>query len=139
MGCQGFFEILMITLISRKIRGGYRLMKHTVGAVYLKVICFFFCRLACLHSKMIRIFFFFIFHFQTSDQSERINLFVTSKTKPRIHQFKVLPESRLKPLFNVVLFLIRYFHYFKKHFKPCFFFILKAFKDILQHFKFVNW
>ena len=26
----------------------------------------------------------------------------------------------------------------KKHFKP-FFFILKALKDILQHFKFVNW
>ena len=26
----------------------------------------------------------------------------------------------------------------KKHFKPCFF-ILKALKDILQHFKFVNW
>ena len=27
---------------------------------------------------------------------------------------------------------------FKKHFKP-YLFILKAFKDILQHFKFVNW
>ena len=26
----------------------------------------------------------------------------------------------------------------KKHFKP-FFFIFKALKDILQHFKFVNW
>ena len=26
-------------------------------------------------------------------------------------------------------------YYFKKHFKPCFF----HFKDILQHFKFVNW
>ena len=31
------------------------------------------------------------------------------------------------------MFLI---HYFKKHFKPCFF-ILKAFKDILQHFKLI--
>ena len=27
----------------------------------------------------------------------------------------------------------------KKHFKPCFFLILKALKDILQHFKLVNW
>ena len=34
-----------------------------------------------------------------------------------------------------VSFLI---YYFKKHFKPCFF-ISKALKDILQHFKFVNW
>ena len=40
----------------------------------------------------------------------------------------------LKALFNGVFFLI---YYFKKHFKPCFF-ILKALKDILQHFKFVN-
>ena len=32
MGYQGFFDILMITLISRKIRGGYRLMKHTVSS-----------------------------------------------------------------------------------------------------------
>ena len=29
-------------------------------------------------------------------------------------------------------------HEKKKHLKPCFF-ILKALKDILQHFKFVNW
>jgi phosphatidylglycerophosphate synthase len=36
---------------------------------------------------------------------------------------------------NGVLFLV---YYFKKHFKACFF-ILKALKDILQHFKFVNW
>ena len=61
------------------------------------------------------------------------------KTKPRIHKFKVhtakRPASLLNPLYNDVLSLI---HYFKKHFKPCFF-ILKAFKDILQHFKFVNW
>ena len=45
------------------------------------------------------------------------------------------PASLLKPLYNGVLFLI---HYFKKHLKPCFF-ILKALKNILQHFKFVNW
>ena len=44
-------------------------------------------------------------------------------------------ESLLKPLFSGVSFLI---YYFKKHFKPCFF-ILKALKDILQPFKFVNW
>ena len=30
------------------------------------------------------------------------------------------------------------FCYFKKHFKPCFF-ILKALKDILKRFKFLNW
>ena len=41
----------------------------------------------------------------------------------------------VKPLFNGALYLI---YYFKKHFKPCFF-ILKALKDILQHFKFMNW
>ena len=35
-----------------------------------------------------------------------------------------MPASLLKPLYNGVLFLI---HYFKKHFKPCFF-ILRAFK-----------
>ena len=29
-------------------------------------------------------------------------------------------------------------YYFKKHFKT-YFFILKALKDILQHFKFMNW
>ena len=29
-------------------------------------------------------------------------------------------------------------HYFKNNFKPCSF-ISKAFKEILQHFKFVNW
>ena len=45
-----------------------------------------------------------------------------------------MPESLLKPIFNGVLLLI---YYLKKHFKPCFF-ILKAIKDILQHFKFVN-
>ena len=60
------------------------------------------------------------------------------KTKPRIHQFTTLKcciKSLLKPIFNGVLFLI---YYFKKHLKSCFF-ILKALKDILQHFKFVNW
>ena len=30
MGYQGFFKILMITLISRKNLGGYKIMKHTV-------------------------------------------------------------------------------------------------------------
>mgnify|MGYP006975835862 CR=1 FL=1 len=30
MGYQGFFEILIITLISSKNLGGYRIMKHTV-------------------------------------------------------------------------------------------------------------
>jgi hypothetical protein len=37
--------------------------------------------------------------------------------------------------------MVHYFlftYYFKKHMKPCIF-ILKALKDILQHFKFVNW
>ena len=41
----------------------------------------------------------------------------------------------MKPLFNHILFLI---YQFIKHFKPCLF-ILKVLKDILQHFKFVNW
>ena len=45
-----------------------------------------------------------------------------------------IQKSLLKPLFNGVLCVI---YYLKKHFKP--FFILKALKDILQHFKFVNW
>ena len=40
-----------------------------------------------------------------------------------------------KTPFNGVLFPI---YYFKKHFRPCFF-ILKALKDILKHFEFVNW
>ena len=31
MGYQGFFEILMITLISSKNLGGYKIMKHTVS------------------------------------------------------------------------------------------------------------
>ena len=66
------------------------------------------------------------------------NLFVTSKK--RNHQFTDFkkcckrPECLIKPLFNGVLFLI---YYFNNHFKPCFF-LLKALKDILQHFKFVN-
>ena len=65
------------------------------------------------------------------------NLFVTSKkrnhefTNSPIHEFKVLQKGkRAKPLYIGVLFLI---YYFKKHFKHCFF-ILKALKDILQHF-----
>jgi len=40
-----------------------------------------------------------------------------------------------KTLFNGALLLI---YYFKNHFQPCFF-ILKALKDILQPFTFVNW
>ena len=54
-----------------------------------------------------------------------------------IHEFsaKLRPENLLKPLFNGVLFLNDYFN---KHFKPSFF-ISKALKDILQHFRFVNW
>ena len=66
-----------------------------------------------------------------------INLFVTSKK--RNHEFTNLAccikASLFKPFFNGVLLLI---YYFKKHFKHCFF-ISKALKDILQHFKFVNW
>ena len=30
MGYQGFFKILIITLICRKNIGGYKIMKHTV-------------------------------------------------------------------------------------------------------------
>ena len=70
------------------------------------------------------------------------DLFVTSKntkhefSKSPIHEFKMLlPEILLKALVNGVLFHVCYF---KKYFKPCLF-ILKALKDILQHFKFVNW
>ena len=66
-----------------------------------------------------------------------INLFVTSKK--RNHEFTNLAccikASLFKPFFNGVLLLI---YYFKKHFKHCFF-ISKALKDILQHFKFMNW
>ena len=65
---------------------------------------------------------------------------MTSKnetTNSPIHEFRVLHKGRgaFKPLFNGVGFLI---YYFKKHFKHCFF-IVKTLKDILQHFKFVNW
>ena len=59
---------------------------------------------------------------------------MSSKTQPQIQSAAYRPESLLKPLFNGVLFPI---YYFKKRFKPCFF-ILKALKDILQHFKLVN-
>ena len=60
--------------------------------------------------------------------------------KPRIHQFtnlKCCKKARepFKTLFNGILFLI---YYFKKHFQR-YFFILKALKDILQHFEFMNW
>ena len=58
-------------------------------------------------------------------------------TKPPIHQFTNLKcckkaREHIKTLFNDVLFLIQ------RHFHPKLF-ILKAWKDILQHFKFVNW
>ena len=62
------------------------------------------------------------------------NLFVTSKnetTNSPTNEFKVLHKGQ--PLFNGLLFIT-----LKKHFKPCFF-ILKALKDILQHFEFMNW
>ena len=74
--------------------------------------------------------------------SKVYNLFMTSKietTNSQIHKFKILQKGQRaywNPCIMVnILFLI---HYFKKHFKPCFF-ILKALKDILQHFKFVKW
>ena len=51
MGCQGFFEILMITLISRKIRGGYRLMKHTVLDMCFKYMFLNFCENASTSSN----------------------------------------------------------------------------------------
>ena len=38
-------------------------------------------------------------------------------------------------LFNDVSKILVLIYYFKKHFKPCFFY----FKDILQQFKFMNW
>ena len=56
-------------------------------------------------------------------------------TNSRIWSSAKRPASLLKPLHNDVLFLI---HYFKTHFKSCFF-ILKTFKEILQHFKCVTW
>ena len=34
---QGFFEILMITLISRKKLGGYKIMRNTVN-IFLKLV-----------------------------------------------------------------------------------------------------
>ena len=56
-------------------------------------------------------------------------------TNSLIQSTAKISASLLKPLCNDILFLI---HYFKKHFRPCFF-ILKALKDLLKHFKFVNW
>ena len=35
MGYQGFSEILIITLISIKNLGGYRIMQHTVSLIHL--------------------------------------------------------------------------------------------------------
>ena len=60
------------------------------------------------------------------------------KTKPRINQFtnlKCCIKAR-EPFKTPFLWCIILIFYFQKHFKPCFF-ILIAFKDILQHFKFV--
>ena len=37
MGYQGFFKILMITLISRKNLGGYKIMKHTVSVPNFRI------------------------------------------------------------------------------------------------------
>ena len=71
---------------------------------------------------------------------ETYNLYMTSKNETmnsRIHEFKILqkrPASLLKPLYDDLLYPN---YYFKNIFKPCFS-ILKAFKGILQHFKFVN-
>ena len=67
------------------------------------------------------------------------NLFVTSKNKTMnspIHQLCCIKARKLlKLLVNGVLFHI---YYIKRHSKPCLF-ILKALKDILRHFKLVNW
>ena len=60
-------------------------------------------------------------------------------TNSPIRQFtnlKCCKKARepFKTLFNGLHII----YYFKRHFQLCFF-ILKALKDILQHFKFVNW
>ena len=68
------------------------------------------------------------------------NLFVTSKneiTNSPIHEFKVLHKGQ-RAFYSLSIIVYYFLSYFKKHFKPCFF-ILKALKDPLQHFKFVNW
>ena len=68
----------------------------------------------------------------------RINLYNSPvrDIKKRNHEFtNSRIHSAAKGPFIMVYYLI---HYFKNHFKPCFF-ISKIFKDILQHFKFVNW
>ena len=69
-------------------------------------------------------------------------MFVTSKkqnhefTNSRITVLQKGQRVFLNPFLMVYYFL--YIYYFKKHFNPSFF-ILKALKDILQHFKLVNW
>ena len=63
------------------------------------------------------------------------------KTKPRIHQFTNLKccIKTWEPFETPFEWCIIFCLFPLKHFKPCFF-ISKAFlKDILQHFKFVNW
>ena len=79
-------------------------------------------------------------YFPEGLENTPFNMFVTSKnetTNLSILQFTnsaaKRPESLLKTLFNGELFLI-----LEKKFKPCFF-ILKALKDTLQDFKFMNW
>ena len=50
---QGFFEILMITLISRKKLGGYKIMRYTVIQVYIQENGYqFFCTLFSNFKKM---------------------------------------------------------------------------------------
>ena len=65
----------------------------------------------------------------------------TKKAKPLIHQFTNLKYcKKAREPFKIPFLMVYQFLFItlKKHFKPCFF-ILKALKDILQHFKFVNW
>ena len=45
--------------------------------------------------------------------------------------------NKFKPK-KSLFFILVLIYYFKKHFKRCFY-ILKTLKDILQHFKFMNW
>ena len=71
---------------------------------------------------------------------EKISLQSVCDIKKQNHQFTNLKccikaREPFKPPFKLLSFLICHF---KKHLNPCFF-ILKALKDILQHFKLVNW
>ena len=103
----------------------------------------------CIHTIQIQMMMIFVRFYEKKEiKARRISrgflylLIICSlhqkKPKPIIHQFTAKrPESLLKPLFNGLSFLIYYFK-IKKIFMYCFF-ILKALKDILQRFKFVNW